>query len=289
MSILANRDTRILVQGITGRIGRVQTKWMLDYGTNIVAGVTPGKGGQEVEGVPVYDAIAETVSEKGAQASVILVPAAAVKGAALEAIAAGLSPIIVITERVPVHDSMEIKARARERGVRLIGPNCPGIITPGEAKLGIMPSNVFSPGSVGIVSRSGTLSYEVSANLTAAGIGQSTMVGIGGEAVVFSGMDEVLELFAKDPGTKLVAVLGEVGGIQEEEAARFIAARRIDKPVVACIVGHNAPEGKRIGHPGAIIQHGMGTHQSKVNALRQAGVDVTTSPLEVVELVQRRL
>jgi succinyl-CoA synthetase alpha subunit len=262
---------------------------MLDYGTNIVAGVTPGKGGQDVENIPVYDTVAEAATEQGARASVILVPAAAVKGAALEAIAAGLSPIIVITERVPVHDSMEIKARAREKGVRLIGPNCPGLITPGEAKLGIMPSNVFSPGSVGIVSRSGTLSYEVSANLTAAGIGQSTMVGIGGEAVVFTGMDEVLELFAGDPGTKLVAVLGEVGGIQEEEAARFVAAGKINKPVVACIVGQNAPEGKRIGHPGAIIQHGKGTHQSKVNALRQAGVEVTTSPLEVVELAKRHL
>ncbi len=288
MSILLNRETRVLVQGITGSVGRVQTKWMLDYGTNIVAGVTPGKEGEVVEGVPVYNTVADSVAKQGVTASVIMVPPFAIKKAILEAIEAGLELIVVITEHVPVHDIMELRAIAKERGTRIVGPNSPGIITPGEAKMGIMPGSVFSPGRIGIISRSGTLSYEASANLSGVGLGQSTMVGIGGEPVIFSSMPEVLELFDKDPGTDVVVILGEVGGTQEEKAAQFIA-QKMTKPVVACIVGYNAPEGKRMGHAGALVQGNVGTHQGKVAALRKAGVPVANHLLEVVELVQKCL
>jgi succinyl-CoA synthetase alpha subunit len=288
MSILVHKETRVVVQGITGTVGRIQTKLMLDYGTNIVAGVTPGKGGEEVEGIPVYNAVSESVANQGANASVILVPPFAIKKAILEAIEAGVELIVVITEHVPVHDIMELRAVAKERGTRIVGPNSPGIITPGEAKMGIMPGNVFSPGRIGIVSRSGTLSYEVSANLSGVNLGQSTMVGIGGEPVIFSSMPEILGLFNKDPDTDVVVILGEVGGAQEEKAAQFIA-REMTKPVVACIVGYNAPDGKRMGHAGALVQGSVGTHQGKVAALQQAGVPVASSPLEVVGLVQKCL
>ncbi len=288
MSILLNQDTRVLVQGITGRVGRAQTHWMLEYGTNIVAGVTPGKGGEEVEGIPVYDTVAEAVVKQGAEASVFFVPAALVKDAALETIESGIRLIVIVTEHVPIHDVMELRAYALEREVRILGPTSPGIITPGEAKMGIMPGNMFSPGRIGVISRSGTLSYEISINLVAAGLGQSTVVGMGADAVVFTSMPELLELFAKDPDTDLVVIVGEVGGAQEENAAQFIA-RRMTKPVVAYIAGHNAPEGKRMGHAGAIIQGSMGTPQSKVTALRQAGVQIAEHPLAVVELVQKLL
>ena len=288
MSILLNRETRVIVQGITGSVGRVQTKWMLDYGTNIIAGVTPGKEGEVVEGVPVYNTVADSVAKQGVTASVIMVPPFAIKKAILEAIDAGLELIVVITEHVPVHDIMELRVYAKERGTRIVGPNSPGIITPGEAKTGIMPGSVFSPGRIGIISRSGTLSYEVSANLSGVGLGQSTMVGIGGEPVIFSSMPEVLELFDKDPDTDVVVVLGEVGGTQEEKAAQFIA-EKMTKPVVACIVGYNAPDGKRMGHAGAIIQGGVGTYQSKIAAFREANVPVAEYPLEMVDLVQKRL
>jgi succinyl-CoA synthetase alpha subunit len=288
MSILLNRETRVLVQGITGRIGRVQTKWMLEYGTNIVAGVTPGKGGEEVAGIPVYNTVAEAVAEQGVEASVFFMPPRSVKNAALETMKAGIRLIVVIPEHIPVHDVMEVREYAREQEVWLLGPTTPGIITPGKAKVGIMPGNLFAPGHVGVVSRSGTLSYEVSADLAAAGIGQSTVVGIGADSVVFTSMPELLELFEKDPDTDLVVIVGEVGGVQEENAAQFID-RWMTKPVVAYIAGHNAPEGKRMGHAGAIIQGGMGTPQSKVAALRQVGVEIAEHPLEVVELVQRRL
>ena len=288
MSILLNRETKVLVQGITGKIGRVQTKWMLEYGTKIVAGVTPGKGGEEVEGVPVYDTVVEAVSNQGVEASLFFVPAGAVRGAALETIEAGIGLTVIITERVPVHDVMEIRARARERGVQFVGPNTPGIITPGEAKMGIMPGTTFTPGPIGIISRSGTLSYEISADLVAVGLGQSTVIGMGGDPVVFTNMPELLELFEKDPNTELVVIIGEVGGAQEEKAAQFIA-QQMTKPVVTYIAGLNAPEGKRMGHAGAIIQGGMGTPQSKINALREAGVPVAENPLEVVELVQTYL
>jgi succinyl-CoA synthetase alpha subunit len=288
VSILLNRETKVLVQGITGRVGRVQTKWMLDYGTNIVAGVTPGKGGEEVEGVPVYNTIAEAVTKHGVEASVFFVPPAAVKETAIETIKAGIGIIVVVTEHIPVHDVMEIREYADERGVWLIGPTSPGIITPGEAKMGIMPGNMFTPGRIGVISRSGTLSYEISINLATAGLGQSTVVGIGADPVVFTNMADLLELFEEDPGTDLVVIVGEVGGIQEENAALFIE-RWMEKPVVAYIAGQNAPEGKRMGHAGAIIQGSMGTPQSKMAAFREVGVDIARYPADVVELVQRHL
>ena len=288
MSILLNRETRVLVQGITGRTGRVQTKWMLDYGTNIVAGVTPGKGGEEVHGVPVYDTIAEAVTKHGAEASVFFVPPLAVKDTAVESINAGIGVVVVVTEHIPVHDVMEVREYARERGVWLIGPTSPGIITPGEAKMGIMPGNMFTPGRIGVISRSGTLSYEISINLATAGLGQSTVIGIGADPVVFTNMADLLELFEEDPGTDLVVIVGEVGGTQEENAALFID-RWMDKPVVAYIAGQNSPEGKRMGHAGAIIQGSMGTPQSKMAAFREVGVDVAKYPADVVELVQGRL
>jgi len=290
MSILLNGETKVLVQGITGRIGRVQTKWMLEYGTKIVAGVTPGKGGQEVEGVPVYDTVAEAVAERGAEASVFFIPPRAFKEAARQTIDAGISLIVVITEHIPVHDAMEIKEYVSGREVRIIGPTTPGIITVGEAKMGIMPGNMFTPGRIGVISRSGTLSYEISINLATAGLGQSTVVGMGADSVVFTSIPELLRLFEKDPDTDLVVIVGEVGGVQEENAAQFID-RWMTKPVVTYIAGHNVPEGKRMGHAGAIIQgeHGMGIPQSKMAALREVGVDVAMYPAEVVELVKWHL
>jgi len=288
VSILLSRETRVLVQGITGRVGRVQTKWMLEYGTDIVAGVTPGRGGEEVEGIPVYDTVAEAVVKRGAEASVFFVPPASVKDAVLETIEAGVKLIVIVTERVPIHDVMEIRAYAKDREVQLLGPTSPGIITPGEAKMGIMPGNMFTAGRIGVISRSGTLAYEISADLSVAGLGQSSVVGMGADPVVFTNMPELLELFAKDPDTDLVVIVGEVGGVQEEKSAQFIA-QRMTKPVVAYVAGQNAPEGKRMGHAGAIIQGGMGTSQSKVTALRQVGVEVAEYPLQVVELVRQRL
>ena len=288
MSILLNRETKVLVQGITGRIGRVQTKWMLEYGTNVVAGVTPGKGGEEVEGVPVYDTVAEAVAKQGAEASVFFVPPPVVKESAVKTIEAGIGIIVVVTEHIPVHDVMEIREYANERGAWLIGPTSPGIITPGEAKMGILPGNMFTPGRIGIISRSGTLSYEVSINLATAGFGQSTVVGIGADPVVFTNVADILELLEEDPMTDIVVIVGEVGGVQEENAALFID-RWMEKPVVGYIAGHNAPEGKRMGHAGAIIQGSQGTPQSKINALREVGVDVAKYPLDVVALVQRHL
>ncbi len=288
MSILLRRDTRVLVQGITGRVGRAQTKWMLEYGTNIVAGVTPGKGGEEVEGVPVYNSVAQAVAERGAEASVFFVPPAAVKDAVLETIDAGIGLVVVVTEHVPVHDAMEIKDYASGRNVRLLGPTSPGIITPGEAKMGIMPGNMFQPGRIGIISRSGTLAYEICVDLAEAGLGQSTAVGMGADPVAFTGMAELLELFDADPETDLVVIVGEVGGTQEEHAAQFIADR-MKKPSVAYIAGHSVPEGKRMGHAGAIVQGYMGTTKSKISALQEAGVAVAEYPLDVVKMVQDKL
>jgi succinyl-CoA synthetase alpha subunit len=288
MSILLNRETRVLVQGITGKIGRVQTKWMVEYGTNVVAGVTPGRGGEEVDGIPVYNTVDEAVRERGAQASVFFVPAAAVKNAALQTLKAGIQLIVVVTEYIPVHDTMEIREYAKDLNVWLIGPTTPGIITPGEAKMGIMPANMFNPGRIGVISRSGTLSYEISVNLATAGLGQSTVVGLGADLVVLTNLPELLELFEKDPATDAVVIVGEVGGTQEQHAAEYID-RWMTKPVVAYIAGQDAPEGKRMGHAGAIIQGGTDTPQSKMTALRQVGVEVARFPAQVVELVQKCL
>lgn len=289
MSILLNKDTKVMVQGITGRAGRAQTHYMLDYGTNIVAGVTPGKGGEEVLGIPVYNTVAEAVEKHGVEASVFFVPPPGVKGSAIETIDAGVKLIVVVTEHTPVHDVMEIREYSTGHDVQIIGPTSPGIITPGEAKMGIMPGNMFNPGRIGVISRSGTLSYEISINLADAGFGQSTVVGIGADPVVFTSMSEVLRLFERDPETDLVVVVGEVGGIQEEKAAEFID-RWITKPVVAYITGTNAPEEKRMGHAGAIIQgDGKGTPQSKTSALKEVGVDVARYPAQVVDLVKKHL
>ena len=289
MSILLNRETKALIQGITGRVGQSQTRWMLEYGTNIVAGVTPGKGGWVVEGIPVYDTVAEAVAEQGAEASVFFVPPQGVKETAIQTIDVGIKLIVVITEHVPVHDVMEIREYATDSDVQIVGPTSPGIITVGEAKMGIMPGNMFNPGRIGLISRSGTLSYEVSVNLATAGFGQSTAVGIGADPVVFTNVPELLRLFEEDPDTDLVVLVGEVGGMQEEEAAEYIK-KSMTKPVVAYIAGLNAPQEKRMGHAGAIIQgDGRGTAQSKVSALQEAGVEVAQFPAEVVRLVQKRL
>ncbi len=286
MSILLDRATRVLVQGITGRVGQAQTRWMLEYGTNVVAGVTPGRGRREVEGIPVYDSVSEAVSEQEAEASVFFVPAPFVKDTVFESVEAGIRLIVVVTEHTPLHDAMEVKEYARRHGVRIIGPTSPGIITPGEAKMGIMPGNMFAPGRIGVVSRSGTLSYEMSADLMAAGLGQSTVVGMGADPVVFTDLPELLALFEKDPGTDAVVIVGEVGGVQEERAAEFIA-REMTKPVVAYVAGRSAPEGKRMGHAGAIIQGGLGTYESKAEAFRKAGVEVADSPMHAAELVRK--
>ncbi len=289
MSILLDKNTKVLVQGITGKTGRVQTQWMLEYGTKIVAGVTPGKGGEVVEGIPVFNSVAEAVDKTGAEASVFFIPPPAFKAAAIETIDAGVKLIIVVTEHTPVHDVMEVREYAFGHDVTLIGPTSPGVITPGEAKVGIMPGNMFNPGRIGIISRSGTLSYEVSINLAKGGFGQSTVVGIGADPVVFTSMSELLRLFEKDPETDLMVIVGEVGGIQEEKAAEFID-RWITKPVVGYIAGLNAPEEKRMGHAGAIIRgDGKGTPHSKTAALTEVGVDVARYPAQVVDLVRKHL
>jgi succinyl-CoA synthetase alpha subunit len=282
MSILLDKNTRVLVQGITGRIGSVQTRWMLEYGTSVVAGVTPGKGGSDVEGVPVFDSVEEAVHETNAEASVFFVPPAFVKDAFFETVAAGIKLIVVVPEHVPVHDVMEMRAHALDNGVFALGPTTPGILTPGEAKMGIMPASLFSPGRTGIISRSGTLAYEFSGLLTEAGFGQSTVVGMGADPVVLSNMPEILQLFEEDNGTDSVVIVGEVGGIQEEKAAEFIFSST-SKPVAAYIAGRFSPEGKRMGHAGAIIRGSSGTAASKCEALREAGVEVLDTPLSVVD------
>ena len=289
MSILLNKQTKVLIQGITGKAGQSQARWMLEYGTNIVAGVTPGKGGAVVERIPVYDTVAEAVAEQGAEASVFFVPPRVVKEAAIQTIDIGIRLIVVVTEHVPVHDVMEVREYAADGDVEIVGPTSPGIITVGEAKMGIMPGNMFSPGRIGVLSRSGTLSYQISANLAAAGFGLSTVVGIGADPVVFTNVPDLLRLFEEDHDTDLVVLVGEVGGVQEEEAAEYIK-KSVTKPVVAYIAGMCAPQEKQMGHAGAIIEaNGRGTAQSKVAALQEAGVEVARFPIEVARLVQKRL
>ncbi|MHB1005382.1 MAG: succinate--CoA ligase subunit alpha [Chloroflexota bacterium] len=285
--ILLDRDTRAIVQGITGRIGSVQTKWMLEYGSAVVAGTSPGKGGQEVHGLPVYNTVREAVDAHGVNASVIFVPAPGAKGAVAEALAAGLKLVVVITEHVPVHDSLRMKRMAQQHGAWLLGPNCPGLLTPGVGKLGIMPGSLFVPGPIGVVGRSATLTYEVCGNLTDAGFGQSTAVGVGGDMVTGARFLDVLRLFEADPDTEAVVMVGEIGGTAEEEAAKFIA--EMSKPVVALIAGRNAPAEKKLGHAGAIIRGGQGTPQSKVKALAEAGADVADSPADLVKRLKVRL
>ena len=281
--------TRVVVQGVTGTQGRFHTRLMLDYGTKVVAGTTPGRGGQEVEGVPVYDTIAEAQEVHELDASIVFVPAPFALDAALEAIDAGLDPVVVITEGIPVRDSIELVARAGLKGTTIVGPNCPGLIKPEESKLGIMPAQVFREGSVGVVSRSGTLFYEIAAHMTRIGLGQSMCVGVGGDPVVGLDFIDVLKWFDDDEDTKTVALIGEIGGDAEEKTARFIKESGFAKPVAAYIAGRNAVPGKRMGHAGAIIQGSSGTAESKIDALRGAGVYVGELPGDVARALRDRL
>ncbi|MBM3291288.1 succinate--CoA ligase subunit alpha [Candidatus Bathyarchaeota archaeon] len=286
---MINSETKAIVQGITGTQGRFHTKLMLEYGTKIVAGSAPGRGGQEVEGVPVYDTVLEAKQAKGVNASIIYVPAPGALDAALEAIEAELDPIIIITEGIPVKDTIEIITRAKQKGITIIGPNTPGIIKAGESKLGIMPAQIFTPGKIGIISRSGTLFYEVAAHITRVGLGETTCIGIGGDPVVGLDYVSVLKWFQNDPETKGVALIGEIGGDAEERAADFIASGGFTKPVSAYIAGRAAVPGKRMGHAGAIISGGTGTAESKMNALRAADVNVGLRPVDIAESLVKML
>jgi succinyl-CoA synthetase alpha subunit len=289
MTILVDKDTRVIVQGITGKEGSFHTKLMLEYGTKIVAGVTPGKGGQEVHGVPVYDTVEEAVKNHGADASIIFVPARFAPDAVYEAVDAGIKVVVVITEHIPVHDTMRFVNYAKSKGTVIIGPNCPGIIAPGRTKIGIMPVTPFSPGNVAIISRSGTLTYEVAAAMTREGIGQSVAIGIGGDPIVGLDFVEVLEMLEKDSETKAVVMIGEIGGDMEERVAAMYREGRFTKPIVAYIAGRTAPPGKRMGHAGAIISMGTGAYQDKVNALQKAGIPVAKMPYDIPRLLKELL
>ena len=284
MSVVVDRDTKVVVQGITGYQGTYHSNAMREFGTNIVAGVTPGKGGQEVNGIPVFDTLLEAGEHRGANTSCIFVPAPFTKDAVLEAIDAGIRTVVAVTEHVPVHDAIQFVGVARAKGVTLIGPNCPGVASPGVAKVGILPNKIFKKGDVGVVSRSGTLTYEIVNAMTETGMGQSTCVGIGGDRVPGTGFVDVLKLFQEDPATKRIVLVGEIGGTAEEEAADYIT-KNVSKPVVAYIAGRTAPPGKRMGHAGAIIARGRGTAQSKMKALEAAGVAVAKLPTDVPELL----
>ena len=288
MSILIDAQTRIIVQGITGRDGSFHTKGMLDYGSTVVGGVTPGKGGQEVEGLPVFDTVDEAVSATGATCSVCFVPARFADSAIKEAAGSSIALFVCITEGVPVLDMVENLQLIQRTGKRMIGPNCPGLISPGSCKVGIMPAHIHLPGSIGVISRSGTLTYEVVQSLTDQGLGQSTVVGIGGDPVIGTHFADVLRRFELDPMTDHVVLIGEIGGSEEERAAQFVASE-MTKPVTAFVAGRTAPAGKRMGHAGAIIEGGEGTAQDKIAALEAAGVPVARHPAEVAELVARRL
>jgi len=285
VSILVDKNTRLLVQGITGREGSFHTTQMVQYGTPVVAGVTPGKRGEQVAGVPVFDTVADAVAETGANTSIIYVPAAFAPDAVYEAVDAGIALVICITEGVPVNDMVPVYHYVRARGSRLIGPNCPGLITPGEAKVGIMPGFIHKEGNVGLVSRSGTLTYEVVDALTKAGLGQSTAVGIGGDPVIGTSFVDVLRLFQDDPGTEAIVMIGEIGGSDEEDAARFVT-EHVTKPMAGFIAGRTAPPGRRMGHAGAIISGGSGSAADKIAALEAANVRVAESPARVPELLK---
>ena len=280
MSILVNNDTKVVTQGITGATGQLHTRACREYGTQMVAGVTPGRGGTDFEGIPIFDTVEQAVNATGANASVIYVPPPFAADAIMEAVDAGVLLVICITEGIPVLDMVRVKRYLNGKNSRLIGPNCPGVITPGECKIGIMPGYIHKPGTIGVVSRSGTLTYEAVHQLTQLGVGQSTCVGIGGDPVNGTGFIDVLHMFQDDPKTEGVVLIGEIGGSAEEEAAAFIKAH-MTKPVAAFIAGQTAPKGKRMGHAGAIIAGGKGTAAEKIQAFQDAGVHIIPSPAEM--------
>ena len=288
MSIFVDRSTTVIVQGITGRDGSFHTKQMMEYGTRVVAGVTPGKGGQSFEGVPVFDTVHDAVKATGANTSVIYVPPMFAADAIMEAADAGIAFIVAITEGVPVLDMTRVHPFVKEKGARLLGPNCPGLITPGQSKVGIIPGNICTPGSVAVVSRSGTLTYEVVYQLTRAGLGQSTCVGIGGDPINGTNFIDCLAAFEADPQTSAVAMMGEIGGTDEQEAAAYVR-RSMTKPVVGFIAGQTAPPGRRMGHAGAIISGSSGTAAEKIEAFHAAGIGVAKRPLDFVELLRARM
>lgn len=288
MTLLVGKHTRAIVQGITGNQGSFHTRLMLDYGTKIVAGVTPGKGGTSTQGLPVFDTVVSALEKNDANASIIFVPAPFAKEAGMEAIDAGLNPVVIITEMIPARDSMVLMAYAKEHGATIVGPNTPGVITPGEAKLGIMPGDVFSAGGVGVASRSGTLTYEIASYLTHAGIGQSTCLGIGGDPVTGLNFVDVLKMFRDDKSTSAVVLIGEIGGSAEEDAANYIAETHYPKPVAAYVAGRAAPPGKRMGHAGAIITGTEGTADAKMKRFSEVGVQVAEVPSELPRLLQRQ-
>ncbi len=288
MAIVVDRDTRLVVQGLTGSEGRFHGLRNRAYGTNVVAGVTPGKGGQEVEGIPVFDTVAAAVEKAGANASLIFVPARGAADAIFEAVDAGIATVICITEHVPVHEMLRAYTYFRPKGVTMIGPNCPGVLSPGKANVGIIPAEIFSEGSVGLVSRSGTLTYQIGHELTQLGLGNSTIVGIGGDPIVGSSFIDVLEKFEADPETELIVLVGEIGGDEEEKAAQYIS-ERVTKPVLSYIAGFSAPPGKAMGHAGAIISGSSGTAAAKKEALEARGIEVGATPTEVAQMVASRM
>ena len=288
MSILINKDTKVICQGITGGAGTFHTRGCRDYGTQMVAGVTPGKGGQDVDGIPVFATVREAVDQTGAQATMIFVPAPFTADAILEAVDAGIETIAAITEGVPVLDMVRVYEVLQDSNSTLIGPNCPGLITPGECKIGIMPGYIHTPGTVGIMSRSGTLTYEAVWQTSNVGLGQSTCVGLGGDPIVGTSFIDLFKLYEADPGTEAIMMIGEIGGTAEEEAAAYVA-EHVSKPVAAFIAGRTAPPGKRMGHAGAIISGGKGTAAEKVKALEEAGIEVAESPADMGSALQRAI
>jgi succinyl-CoA synthetase alpha subunit len=286
MAILVDQNTRLIIQGITGHQGIFHAKAMLDFSTNVVGGVTPGKGGENVHGIPVFNSMEEAVEQTHANTSIILVPARFAKDAAFEAMDSNIKILVIITEHIPFHDALDIITYAKFKKIRVIGPNCPGVVSPGKAKVGIMPSKIFREGNVGIVSRSGTLTYEIVNAITEHGLGQSTCIGLGGDPIIGTSFVDALQMFDGDDDTKEIVLVGEIGGSAEEEAAEYI--KEMNKPVFAYIAGQTAPPGKRMGHAGAIVSRGKGTAQSKIEALRKAGADVAKVPEDIPKLIIKR-
>jgi succinyl-CoA synthetase alpha subunit len=287
MAIVVDNDTRLVVQGLTGSEGRFHGLRNRTYGTHVVAGVTPGKGGQDVEGIPVFDTVADAVEQTGANTTLIFVPARFATDAIYEAVDAGIATVVCITEHIPAHDMLRVYTYIRAKGVTMIGPNCPGVLSPGKANVGIIPAEIFGEGAIGLVSRSGTLTYQIGHELTQLGLGNSTIVGIGGDPVVGSSFIDILARFEADPETELIVLVGEIGGDEEEKAARFVD-EQVSKPVLAYIAGFSAPPGKTMGHAGAIISGSAGTAEAKKEALEAVGIRVGTTPTEVAQLVAER-